>query len=429
MKKLLASLITLILLVSCCLIAAFPTSAVDVNYDDFDIVDGVIIEYLGAGGEVVIPSYDADGNEVTKIDTRAFYGNTDVTAVYICEGILEIGSECFEGCAQLQEVSLPYSLEKLGDYSPFRKTSVASLIVPGNVKVIPSDLVVGISVEQGGTGVSFSDLIISPGVEEVRAGALYCSAQELIFPDTVCVIEGTAWLYAKKDISLYICNPDCQIGGLQQERQAYKPNSTQTYTYTRNAPIVLMWDSQATVKIYADRDKATEIKDTVNEWRSEFPDAKIEFRGMDADKLQEKNEYCKTNGTVAPTKWVMEKDGSIKSEDKESSTTSGDDDNTKKNNNKNTQTSNGLDTKTLIIIIASAFGGLILIIVIVVVVLVVVNNNKKKKKAARRAAKKKAAEAKAAAEAEVPTGENFEEAPAEEVTEEPADTEDKKDEE
>lgn len=190
----------------------------------------------------------------------------------------------------------------------------------------------------------------------------------------------------------------------------------------------MIWDSQATVKIYADRDKATEIKDTVNEWRSEFPDAKIEFRGMDGDKLKEKNEYCKTNGTVAPTKWVMEKDGSIKSEDKDSSTTSGGD-NTKKNNNDNTQTSNGLDTKTLIIIIASAFGGLILIIVIVVVVLVVVNNNKKKKKAARKAAKKKAAEAKAAAEAEVPTGENFEEAPAEEVTEEPADTEDKKDEE
>lgn len=209
MKKLLASLITLILLVSCCLIAAFPTSAVDVNYDDFDIVDGVIIEYLGAGGEVVIPSYDADGKEITKIDNRAFYGNTDVTAVYVCEGILEIGNECFEGCAQLQEVSLPYSLESLGDYSPFRHTSVASLIIPGNVKVIPSDLVVGVKAEDGGTGVSFSDLIISPGVEEVRSGALYCSASELIFPDTVCVIEGAAWTYAKNDISLYICNPDC----------------------------------------------------------------------------------------------------------------------------------------------------------------------------------------------------------------------------
>ena len=72
MKKLLASVITLLLLVSCCLIAAFPTSATDINYDDFDIIDGVLLEYVGPGGDVVVPAVDEDGNPVTRIDTKAF---------------------------------------------------------------------------------------------------------------------------------------------------------------------------------------------------------------------------------------------------------------------------------------------------------------------------------------------------------------------
>lgn len=83
MKKLLSSLVVLLLLVSCCLIAAFPTSASDINYEDFDIIDGVLLEYVGPGGDVVVPAVDGDGNLVTRIDIKAFYGNTDVTSVVV----------------------------------------------------------------------------------------------------------------------------------------------------------------------------------------------------------------------------------------------------------------------------------------------------------------------------------------------------------
>lgn len=421
MKKFLASFITLILLVSCCLIAAFPTSAVDVNYDDFDIVDGVIIEYLGSGGEVIIPSYDAEGNEVTRIDTRAFYNNKDVTAVYICEGITEIGGECFEGCVQLAEVSLPYSLEKLGEYSTFRHTSISSLVVPGNVKEITSDLVVGVTVEEGGLGTSFSDLVISPGVEVIKSGSLYYSGSELVVPDSVYKIEGAAWTYAKKEISIYICNPDCEIGTLEKEKMAYKPNSIETYTYSGNAPIALMWDSKATVKIYSTKDAT--LKDTVNQWKADFPNASITFIGITEEKLEEKNKWCEENGTVKPTKWVMSANGTVEDPDDP-----GDSDNTDnkggnstatdKNNNKNNANkvvNGGLDMSQLLPIILIAGGIFLLIIIAVVVVLIVVMNSKKKKKKKKKKVAVPAEET--PAQEPVLETENLEEAPAEETAE------------
>ena len=91
MKKILTSFIVLLLLVSCCLIAAFPTSASDVNYDDWDIIDGVILEYLGTDPDVVVPAVDEDGNPITRIDSRAFLKNTNIQSVVISEGIETVG--------------------------------------------------------------------------------------------------------------------------------------------------------------------------------------------------------------------------------------------------------------------------------------------------------------------------------------------------
>lgn len=401
MKKILSIFTMLFLLVSCCLIAAFPTSAVDVNYDDFDISDGMIIEYIGEGGDVVIPSVDADGNKITAIDKRAFFGNDTVTAVYICEGIEEIGDECFEGCIQLTEVSLPYSLKKLG-YSPFRRTSVSSLVIPGNVKVINNTLVTCVGVNEGGLGFSFTDLVISPGVEEIKATALYFSGEEIIFPSSVYKISGVAMVYLKKDISIYICNPNCEVGTLDKETQAYKPNTMEEYTYKGKAPIALVWESKATVKIYSSM--SSPIQQEVNSWKSEFGGS-FAFIGLTDEKLAEKNAECESKGTVKPTKWVMNSDGSISGGDatggennnnNTSNVNNGDSANNNANTNKgnNQQISGGTDNQLLLIVIIGCATILIIVVIIAVVLIVISKGKKKKKKKNKKAAAKLEAEEK-----------------------------------
>lgn len=405
MKKIAAGIITLMLLISCCIIAAFPTSAVDINYDDFDIYDGVIVEYLGEGGEVVIPSYDADGNPITTIGSRAFWAQADVTAVYICEGITEIQSEAFEGCTQLSEVSLPYSLESLGDYSPFRRTSVASIVIPGKVKVIPDTLITTVGVEEGGLGVHFTDLVLTPGVEEIRAGSLYFAGTEIVFPSSVYLISGVALTFNRNTLSLYICNPDCEIGTLKEEKEAYKPNSNENTKYKDNAPIALIWEADSPVKIYASK-SATGIKETIESWKAKYGGNYV-FLGQDDSVMEEKNTWCKENGITKPTKWVMDKDGKL--EDTDSSAAQGGSDNKANSNNNNAAASSNGNNNTLMYVIIG-MGALLIIVIIAAVVIVVVMNNKKKAAAKRRAAKRKAkAEAEKTAEAKVPDGTDFEE--------------------
>ena len=68
--------------------------------EDFVIVDGALIEYLGEGGEIVIPQ------EVTKIYPYVFRGNDTITSVTFHENCLisEIGENIFRDCVNLEEL-------------------------------------------------------------------------------------------------------------------------------------------------------------------------------------------------------------------------------------------------------------------------------------------------------------------------------------
>lgn len=52
--------------------------------------------------------------KVTKIDDKAFKGNTTVTKVVIPSSVTEIGAEAFSGCKKLTTVSVPKNITKIG---------------------------------------------------------------------------------------------------------------------------------------------------------------------------------------------------------------------------------------------------------------------------------------------------------------------------
>ena len=53
------------------------------SLDDFVIENGVVTQYVGAGGDVVIPSKDRDGNDVVGIGNHSFFECTNVTSEVI----------------------------------------------------------------------------------------------------------------------------------------------------------------------------------------------------------------------------------------------------------------------------------------------------------------------------------------------------------
>ena len=368
MKKLLASVFVLLLLVSCCIIAAFPASASDVNYDDFFIDNGIIIEYTGSDADLVIPSVDAEGNPITSIASRAFEKNKDLNSVVIPEGITELGMNAFGECSNLTEVSLPYSLKK-SESGVLRKTALLSLTVPAQLKDVPNDFVSGLSV---------TELFISPGVETIASGAFNVAVSEVIFPSSVYKIGGAFWSDIPapvSELSIYILNPDCILGQINEKHPLYEK-------FGSPAPLAIRtvkWKPQ--IKIYAPRD-AADIKEYV---KTVCNDNMTNFIGLSDEQIATLEAQCKENGIMEPTVDPSTQDPTDDPDDAK-------DDDKKTDNDKGTGLlSGGGDNKMLIVLIAVIGGFFFLIIIGLVVLVIVMNNNKKKKKKKKKA--KKVAEA------------------------------------
>ena len=206
MKKLLSVLVVLSVVLSTCLIGAVTVAnALEESPEaDFMFFDGVIEEYVGPGGVVVIPQA-IDGVMVEEIAARAFYANTDITEVHIPEGVAIIGESCFRNCSNLEKVTLPYSLTAL-PASCFAACAITEIVIPGNVEWIGNWCF---------SSNQLKKITISYGVERILEQA-FCSnpGSDVVFPETVEIIA-SAVFYPQTDgtrVTYTICNPDCEVG-------------------------------------------------------------------------------------------------------------------------------------------------------------------------------------------------------------------------
>ena len=91
---------------------------------------GVLVSYLGPGGDVVIPE------GVTEIGHRAFWGRSTLKTVAIPDSVTEIGSCAFWECKSLISVSVPEGVTKISDYTFCSCNALASVFLPESIKSI-----------------------------------------------------------------------------------------------------------------------------------------------------------------------------------------------------------------------------------------------------------------------------------------------------
>lgn len=102
------------------------------NTRDFVISNGILLKYVGAGGNVEIPpgvkeigfrafrlcsnleSVTIPGS-VRKIDMQAFYFCGNLKNLTLSEGLMEIGHLAFGFCSNLSNVTIPASVTKMSE--------------------------------------------------------------------------------------------------------------------------------------------------------------------------------------------------------------------------------------------------------------------------------------------------------------------------
>lgn len=159
-------LICLILSLALCL--GLLTSTAWAAESEFVIEDGVLTNYHGPGGDVVIPegvtaigeyafgfitnTYDRSAvtsvtipASVTTIDKRAFQYCDGLRQVNFSEGLTYIAEYAFEGCSALQQVNLPDGLTYIAEFTFSNCKSLTSVNIPSSVRYIDSSAFRGCS--------------------------------------------------------------------------------------------------------------------------------------------------------------------------------------------------------------------------------------------------------------------------------------------
>lgn len=102
------------------------------NINDFIIEDGVLKEYVGPGGDVVIPEH------VTMIGWEAFSWCSSLQSVTIPDSVTRIKKSAFYRCKNLQRVVLPDTVPLIAEKVFSKCTSLKEITIPAGVQKIDS---------------------------------------------------------------------------------------------------------------------------------------------------------------------------------------------------------------------------------------------------------------------------------------------------
>ena len=145
-------------------------------------------EYIG---DIVIPEsiiYKDKNYKVTSIGTYAFYGSKNVTSITLPNSIEKIG-ESFIGCHALTSINIPNSVKEIGEGAFSGCKKITSIVIPEGITTINKHTFYGCA--------SLESIVIPNSVTAIMEEAFYgCTSLESIFiPSSVISITAPCFSY------------------------------------------------------------------------------------------------------------------------------------------------------------------------------------------------------------------------------------------
>ena len=151
------------------------------NENDFEVRDGVLIQYTGKDKHVFLPS------GITEIGKKAFCRCSMTTHIYLCEGIKTIETYAFSDCISLEDVRIPDGVETIEASAFDGCKSLKTIQLPDSVK----------SIGLGAFRNCFclDNITLPAGITKIEEGTFVdCyNLKSIIIPDKVLSIHGDSW--------------------------------------------------------------------------------------------------------------------------------------------------------------------------------------------------------------------------------------------
>ncbi len=158
------------------------TAGIIYNDDENQNFTEIVGVFPHLRGEIYLGAYYNE-KKVLGIRDKVFANQTEITKVYLLDGLYSIGAEAFAGCTKLTEIEIPETVMYLG-IGAFRNcSSLETLTLNEGLLILDTGAFEGCT--------SLTEVVLPEGLTTLKAGAFAgCTGlTEVFLPKTITTIE------------------------------------------------------------------------------------------------------------------------------------------------------------------------------------------------------------------------------------------------